>query len=157
MSRQSSASSSGAGLGVAAKVGAVLMFATGLFLFLPTVLFLTVALLPTAVAVVIDRSASRTGWLCVGGLNFAAAAPFLFDLWFKSHTLEHATSIISDVFVITMVYGAAALGWLMYMTTPQIIGTFMQMTSARRIASLKAQQTRLEEEWGPEVTRDGAE
>jgi len=144
----------GAGLGFAAKGGAVLLFATGLFLFLPTVLLLTVVMLPTAVALVVDRSASRSGWLCVGGLNFAAAAPFLFDLWFDDHSLEHATAIISDVFVIMMVYGAAALGWLLYMTTPQIIGTFMQMTSTRRIANLKAQQKRLLEEWGSEVTRD---
>lgn len=150
MSRQTK----GGGLGFAAKGGAVLLFATGLFLFLPTVLLLTVVMLPTAVALVVDRSSSRSGWLCVGGLNFAAAAPFLFDLWFDDHSLEHATAIISDVFVIMMVYGAAALGWLLYMTTPQIIGTFMQMTSTRRIANLKAQQKRLVEEWGSEVTRD---
>jgi hypothetical protein len=144
-------------LGLSAKVGGVLLFVTGLFLFLPTVLLLMVTLLPTAVALVVDRSASRTGWLCVGGLNFAALAPSLFELWFEDHTLQHATTLISDVFTLLTVYGAAALGWLLYMTMPQLIAAFMQMTSSRRIASLKAQQKRLQEEWGPEVARDDAE
>lgn len=153
----SKAPQSQGGMGLPIKVAAVLMFAVGLFLFLPTVLLVTVLMLPTAVALVVDRSASRSGWLCVGGLNFAAAAPFLFDLWFSAHTLETATRTISDVFTVMVVYGAAAFGWLIYMTMPQIIGTFMQMTSTRRIASLKSQQNRLVEEWGPEVARDESE
>ncbi|MBB4284901.1 hypothetical protein [Roseospira goensis] len=151
------ARSESAGIGVAAKVGGVLLFAIGLFLFLPTVLLVTVAMLPTAVALVVDRSASRTGWLCVGGLNFAALAPSLFSLWFETHTLEHATAIIGNVFTLMMIYGAAAFGWLLYMTTPEIIGAFMQMTSTRRITTLKSHQKRLVDEWGPEVAREDGE
>jgi hypothetical protein len=142
------------GVGFSAKIGGVLLFVVGLFLFLPTVLYLVVTMLPTAVALVVDRSASRTGWLCVGGLNFAAGCPGLFELWFEDGSLEHATAMISDVFSLMMIYGAAALGWMIFMTTPQIIGTFMQMTSDRRIARLKAQQKKLTEDWGPEVGHD---
>jgi hypothetical protein len=146
------------GPGMAIKVGVVLMLAIGLFLFLPTVLVLVVCMLPTGVALVVDRSASRTGWLCVGGLNFAALAPSLFDLWLKDHSLEFATGIISDVFTMMLIYGAAAFGWILYLTTPQIIATVMQMNASRRIESLKARQKALVEEWGPEVSReDGRE
>ncbi|MQX36992.1 hypothetical protein [Roseospira navarrensis] len=142
------------GSGMALKVGVVLMLAVGLFLFLPTVLVLVVCMLPTGVALVVDRSASRSGWLCVGGLNFAAMAPSLFELWFEDHSLEFATSVISDVFALMLIYGAAGIGWLVYMTTPRIISSVMEMTSSHRIEKLKAQQQRLVEEWGPEVTRD---
>ncbi len=149
-----SSNSDTAGIGMATKVGVVLLFATGLFLFLPTVLLITVAMLPTAVALVVDRSSSRTGWLCVGGLNFAGLTPALFDLWFDGHTLENATAIMGDVFNIMLIYGAAAMGWMIFMTTPQIIAAFMQMTSDHRVAKLKAQQQQLVEDWGPEVARD---
>lgn len=148
------AGSQSAGIGMAAKVGAILLFVTGLFFFLPTVLLLMVAMLPTGVALVVDRSVSRTGWLCVGGLNFAALSPSLFSLWFEGHTLERATVMIGDVFTLLLIYGAAALGWLLYMTTPEIISAVMQMTSSRRVAKLKAQQKSLVEEWGPEVARE---
>ncbi|MBB4265103.1 hypothetical protein [Roseospira visakhapatnamensis] len=149
-----SSKSDAASMGMAAKVGALLMFATGLFLFLPTVLLVTVAMLPTGVALVVDRSASRTGWLCVGGLNFAGLAPALFELWFEGHTLERAIAIMTDVFTMMLILGAAAVGWVVFLTTPQIIGAFVQMTSDHRIAKLKAQQQQLVEDWGPEVARD---
>lgn len=151
------AHSQGASLGLTAKAGGLLLFAVGLFLFLPTVLYLVVTMLPTAVALVIDRSATRSGWLCVGGLNFAAACPGLFDLWFTDPSLEHATTMITDVFSLLIVYGAAALGWVIYLTTPQIIGAFMEMTSSRRITRLKAQQKQLVEDWGQEVAREEME
>jgi len=143
-----------ASIGATAKIGVVLMFAVGLFLFLPTVLLITVAMLPTGVALVVDRSSSRTGWLCVGGLNFAGLVPGLMELWFDGHTLEHAVRIMSDVLNMMLILGAAGIGWILFMTTPQIIATIMQLTSDRRIAKLKAQQQQLVEDWGPEVARD---
>ncbi|KAA5607641.1 hypothetical protein F1188_02475 [Roseospira marina] len=142
------------GQGMALKVGVVLMLAVGLFLFLPTVLVLVVAMLPTGAALVVDRSASRSGWLCVGGLNFAALAPSLFELWFENNTLEFATGIISNVFTLMLIYGAAAVGWIIYMTMPQVIASVMDMTSSHRIERLKAHQQDLAEEWGPEVARE---
>lgn len=146
------------GSGMAIKVGLVLMLAIGLFLFLPTVLVLVVCMLPTGVALVVDRSVSRSGWLCVGGLNFAALAPSLFEMWFEDHTLEFATGLIGDVMTMMLIYGAAAIGWVLFLTTPQVIATVMQMNSSRRIENLKAQQKDLVEEWGPEVAReDGRE
>jgi|GEM_PF-2334313 len=146
--------SSNTGVGMSVKVGLVLMFAIGLFLFLPTVLLITVAMLPTAVALVVDRSSSRSGWLCVGGMNFAGLAPSLFELWFEGHTLEHAFGIMGNVFNFLTIFGAAALGWVIFQTMPQIVAGFMQMTSERRITNLKAQQQQLVEDWGPEVARD---
>jgi len=139
---------------MAIKVGLVLMLAIGLFLFLPTVLLLVICLLPTGAALVVDRSASRSGWLCVGGLNFAAMAPSLFELWFDKNTLEFATSVISNVFTMILIYGAAAVGWIIYTTMPQIIASVMDMTSTRRIERLKARQQDLIEEWGPEVSQN---
>jgi len=47
---------------------------------LPTILLLFVGLLPSLVAVVAERGRNRYAWMCVGGLNFAGLAPWLFML-----------------------------------------------------------------------------
>lgn len=119
---------------------------------LPTIALLLFGMLPTLVAAIVDRSPSRYAWLSVGGTNLAGAAPYLFQLWFGDHSLQHAFTLLTDVFVVLVMYGAASVGWLLFMAAPPVVGTFLMLTSERRVAALRHAQQRIVEEWGEEVT-----
>ncbi len=122
-------------------------------MFLPTVIFLLFAMLPTIAAYVVEKKPAKYEWICVGGLNFAGAVPFLVTLWMGRHTVEAAGAMLTDVFTLMAIYGAAGVGWLIFMALPPVIGIFMQMKAQRRVATLKATQARLIATWGPEVGR----
>jgi hypothetical protein len=117
----------------------------------PTVIVLSVALVPTAVAFIVERKKGYYGGLTVGACNLAGAAPFLTDLWFKGHTIAAALGIITSVLAWAAFYGAAAVGWAIYTVTPSVISSYMAMTSARQIASLRTKQRELAMTWGPDV------
>ncbi|MGC2854433.1 hypothetical protein ACM64Y_03080 [Novispirillum sp. DQ9] len=121
--------------------------------FMPTLLLVAFAMLPTFVAIVVDRGPKRYGGVTVGGLNFAGVAPYLMDLWAGANDVPHALNILGDVFALVMIFGAAAFGWLLYSATPGVVGAFIGMTSTRRIAALRARQQELLREWGPEVAQ----
>ena len=120
-------------------------------MFLPTVIFLAFAMLPTVAAYIVDRNPDKYEWICVGGLNFAGSVPFLLQLWTGRHTVEAAAAQLTDVFTLMAVYGAAGVGWLMFMALPPVVGVFAQMKAQRRVTTLKATQQRLIQTWGPEV------
>lgn len=120
-------------------------------MFLPTVIFVAFAMLPTLAAYIVDRNPDKYEWICVGGLNFAGCVPFLLRLWTGRHTVDAAAAMLTDVFTLMAVFGAAGLGWLLFMALPPMVGVFMQMRAQRRVANLKATQQRLIQTWGPEV------
>lgn len=133
------------------NIGLLVIAVPLLFVFLPTVIFLAIALLPTLVAVVIDKGPKRFGGMTVGGLNFAGAAPYLLNLWLGDNSVPGALTILSDVFALIMIFGAAAFGWMLYTATPSVVAAVLAMTSTRRLAGLKAKQAQLKDEWGSEV------
>jgi hypothetical protein len=118
---------------------------------IPTVVVLSVALLPTGVAFLIERGKGYYAAATVGAFNLAGAAPFLTDLWFGGHMVDMALDIITNIWAYLIIYLAALFGWAVYATMPSIIGSFMTMTAGRRIESLRATQKDLSQKWGPDV------
>lgn len=142
--------------GVANGIGMLIMGVPLVILFLPTVVLLAFAMLPTAVAFVVERGNYRYGFICVGGFNFAGVSPYLLNMWFERHDITMALDTLSNVFALMLIYGAAGFGWLLYAVTPTLVGSFLSLTSSRRVAKLRADQRKLVEQWGPEVM-DSAE
>jgi len=133
------------------KLG-IILFVMALVPFaLPTLLVMVVGLLPTMAAAFAERGNARYAWVCVGGLNFAGLAPWLFNLWFGHHTLEFAFEQITSVTMLLTAFGASALGSLLYMATPPVVGMVTAMTSQRRAANLAQLQKKLVEQWGDGV------
>lgn len=129
----------------------VLIAAGVSFAIIPTIVVLSVALLPTGVAFLVERG---KGWHCgvtVGSLNLAGAAPYLTDLWIHNHTVDGAIDVITNVWAYMVIYSAAGFGWAIYSTMPALLGSFMAMGAGRRIAALRDQQKELVQKWGPEV------
>lgn len=133
------------------KIGLIAIGVLLVPLFMPTVLFLALAMLPTFVAIIVDRGPKKFGGMTVAGLNFAGAAPSLMSLWFDRHTLDNAIFQLTDVFSLLLIFGSAGFGWVLYAATPTLVMTFLSATASRRLGALKTEQKNLIEDWGPEV------
>ncbi|MDV7339383.1 acyl-CoA synthetase [Terasakiella sp. A23] len=113
-------------------------------------------LLPTFVAVLIDRSPQRFAFFSVFAMNFAGIFPFLLDLWMGSNSMSVAIDSLTDVFSLFTMYGLAALGWVLFAVTPPIVTTVMTFIAQRRVAILRAKQKKLLQEWGEDVTGENS-
>ncbi|MSO98850.1 MAG: hypothetical protein EXR11_11640 [Rhodospirillaceae bacterium] len=129
----------------------VLIAAGVSFAIIPTIVVLSVAMMPTGVAFLIERGKGYYAGVTVGALNLAGAAPYLTDLWVKNHTVDGAIDIITNVWAYMIMYSAALFGWAVYSTMPAVVGSFIAMTAGRRIQALRDQQKELVQKWGPDV------
>ncbi len=121
-------------------------------IFMPTTIVLLMGMIPTVVAAVVDRSGKGTKALTVGAMNLAGCTPFLIDLWSKGHTPDIAVTIISDPRVMSVMYAAAGVGYLISWAMSGLVGTMMVQRGAIRIEDIKRRQEKMVERWGVEVT-----
>ena len=122
-----------------------------------TFLLLIIGLLPSLVALIVDRTPHHSAAICVGASNIAGVAPFLFRLWFETPSLAAATAIVTDVFALAIMYGAAAAGQLLFSGLPRLCVSLNAMMVKRKVQRLRDRQRELVEEWGAEVAGDASE
>lgn len=120
---------------------------------LPTALMLMLALMPTFCALVVAPSQGYYSALSIGALNVAGTWPFLLKLWTTGHNIANAMTIIINPYAWLVIYGAAAVGWMLCQWFPIFVSSFMSIFSARRLKEIERTQKKLIEEWGPEVER----
>ncbi len=128
-----------------------IVFALLLIVSLPTVLLLLFGMLPAIVAYIVDPSKNKTSTICVGTMNFAGVFPYLLSLWTGIHSIDVALGILTDIFALMVMYSAAAVGWMVFMAVPPVVGVLMSGMDRRRIAALRARQKRIVKEWGKDV------
>ena len=124
---------------------------------LPSVMVILFALLPTFVAFIVDNTPEKNAVFCVGSLNVCGVLPYLVDLWTGDNSMDGAILILTDVFSLVVMYGAAALGWMIFQSLPPIIATFITVLAQSRIASLRSDQRKLIEEWGDIVIKPSSD
>lgn len=130
------------------------MLVVGTFLLViaaPTMIILFFGMLPTLVAYIIDRTQQKSATFCVGAINFIGVFPYIMDLWGGFNTVDVALSNVSDLFAMLVMYSAAAFGWLLFMAMPTVVASFVTVLQQRKVATLRAEQKDLIEEWGAEV------
>ncbi|MBL6932116.1 MAG: hypothetical protein ISR45_04140 [Rhodospirillales bacterium] len=129
------------------SVGFVVM----VILSLPSVMLIFFGMLPTTVSAIIDRSAKKHAAFCVGGINICGVFPYLMELWTGDNSMEGAMRILTDVFSLIVMYGAASFGWMIYQSLPPIVATFLTVIAQSRVSSLRSVQRQLIEDWGDDV------
>ena len=117
----------------------------------PTMIVLFFGMLPSVVAYIIDRSKGKAATFCVGSINFVGVFPYIITLWTDTNTIDAAMTFVSDIFVMLVMYSAAAFGWLLFLAMPTVVSSFVLVLQQRKVAQLRAEQKELIEEWGPEV------
>lgn len=121
--------------------------------FVPTTIVLSVGMLPTIVALLVDRTKKKYKVYTVGMMNLTGCIPFLFDMWSRErHNIDAALEYIGDPNTVTLMYFAAFLGYLIDWGMTGIVATYLSHKSRTRIEEIERIQDRLIEKWGKEVT-----
>ena len=120
--------------------------------FLPTTFVLSISMLPTFAAFLVDRSKRKSKAITVGAMNLAGSVPFLLELWTEGHNFERGIEIITNPQAIIVMYAAAAVGYLIDWAMTGIIASFLLQRGKARAKSIKKRQAELIERWGKEVT-----
>jgi hypothetical protein len=140
------------GQGLRTLIWGIVFVGTFMLISLPTVILGFFGLLPTIVAWVVDRSSQKYAMFCVLGMNLSGLLPFLMEIWFENHSVDAATRIMTNVFDLMVIYGAAGFGWMLYVALPPVVTTFLTVMSERRVTVLKSNQKTIIDEWGKSVT-----
>lgn len=156
----SSRASSGAAQGGAKRgkrgVTSVLLLLPALAFLLPTCVVLLIGMMPTAVAFMIDRSRSKHLAITVGLLNFCGTLPGLVTLWEEGQAYATAARVAMDAFFWLTAFGAAAIGWGIFLAMPVLVASIYSVLSGHRLGRLRDRQKHLVSEWGEEVSADAA-
>ena len=124
---------------------------------LPTVILLTVGMVPTLVAYIVDQNPMKYASRTVGYLNFCGCLPYALRLWTGDHSVDAVIGILVDPFAWFAMYGSAAVGWLIYYSTPPVVAAWMAVNHEIRQQALKSRQAELTNEWGNTVRRAATE
>ena len=123
-------------------------------LFSPSsLLIFSLGMIPSLVAFFIDRTDHKYAVYCVSGLNFCGTLPFLLKLT-ADHSLSAAMEIMGDVFTLAIIFAAAGFGWMLFLSIPPVITSFLTVLAEARVKTLKTIQQRIVDEWGSRVTEE---
>ena len=137
--------------GLSVVVSAVLLFMVAL----PTFITLTVGLLPSMMAFMFDRTQGRTMARCIFGLNFSGVAPYILELWQQGEqTVGAATQQIFQPVALSIMDGAAGLGWLLFLAMPPIVANVLNLSAQRRVSELRKSQRDLIKTWGDSLIKE---
>jgi hypothetical protein len=119
---------------------------------LPLCILVLSGLVPTLLATVLDRYRAKYFTRSVGFMNLAGLTPLIVQLWTHGLTMDAVTDILSRPINWLMMYGAAGIGWMLFLGMPSLARVFVDIRADQLQRDLKARAAHLVEEWGEEVT-----
>ncbi len=135
----------------------VFLIASSMMFALPAFIILVMASIPPIVAFIIDRDSEKYAAVAVGSLSFAAALPYVLDLWFGSFTVRAVILSLSDPYTWLVVYSAAAAGWVLYFLLPTVAHSYLKLVSEHKLSALRKECRALAKEWGSAIEPDQPE
>lgn len=118
---------------------------------MPTAILFTIGMIPTMVALVIDRDPEKYAAVTVGSLNFCGVMPAAISLWQSGHTIDRATTLLLGPFNLLWILLGAAAGWLVYFAVPPLVSMTIGIKAKAEIERLGKRQQELIQEWGEAV------
>lgn len=123
----------------------------GVFLF-PTTLLLSVGMIPTFVAYIVNRKTQKIRTYCVGMMNLGGCVPFVVDTWARGHTIDTALNHVFDPQAIVIMYFAAAIGYMIDWSISGIIASVITQKAQLRLEQIDKIQAEMIERWSEDVT-----
>lgn len=140
------------GMGWHGQIFMVILCLLGV-IFSATSVLLIFGMLPTFVAIFIDRTKEKLKPLTVGAMNLAGCFPFILELWMSgTHDVSSAIAKVMEPRTIVVIYLAAAIGYMIDWAMTGIVSSIMYQKGLGRLADIEKLQKGLLERWGPEVT-----
>jgi len=118
-------------------------------------IFFFIGMFPAMVAYVIDHDKNKYIFSTVAALNFAGVFPHMMDIYIQGGTFNAIKEKLIDAMVWFEMYSAAAMGWAIVWVSPIIAAMALEGVYKGRILHMENIQKKVEEDWGPEVTRRG--
>jgi hypothetical protein len=132
----------------------ILLMILGILL-LPSTILLLAGMVPTMVAILTDLDSRKPAAMSVGAVNLCGVLPFEIALWRGGQTMPHAMQLLTDIETLAAMYGAAALGSVIYYAVPPVVGGLIAYRSQMRVHELERRQAALREAWGGDVVPGG--
>lgn len=117
-------------------------------------IFFSAAMLPTIIALFFDRNAHKCASATICTFNLIGAMPYLMKLWDSNYIDDAAKSIIANVDTWMIIYGAAFIGQLLYMSIPLLIIRLHIAKSKVQANALEKRCKQISEEWGIKPTEE---
>lgn len=114
-------------------------------------IFFAAAMLPTIFAIFIDKNNHKclSATLCT--FNLIGALPYLMKMWGSTSIDYISKQILADVNTWMVIYGAAFIGQLLYISMPLLIVKIYTTKIRLQVDNFKKQRQELSEIWGIEV------
>ena len=122
-----------------------------MIMFLPTTFMIAVGMLPTFVAIVVDKEEGKNKSFTIGAMNLAGVFPYLLGLWTQSNSMPQAMDYLADPKTIIVIYSAAAVGYLINWSVTMAVSSILVQRSRLRIKRIEEEKLALEERWGKKV------
>jgi len=122
--------------------------------FYESIVLLVIGMIPTGIALALDRSRHKDQARSVGYLNFAGCLPWAVDFWASGGNLDRVFEIVGDPLVLAVMYTAAATGWALCFILRPFVAAYLTVAADYREGQTRKRQDELVAEWGDEV-RDG--
>lgn len=119
---------------------------------LPAIVIIIIGLLPTITVLLID-SKNVNKLTMVGCFNLAGVFICLMNI-FNQFNLNHAITILGNVFNIIIMLGAAALGMILYYELPNLFLLISKAFAQRRLRNIDNKLEKIADEWGRECIAD---
>jgi hypothetical protein len=113
---------------------------------------LAAGLLPTLVALILDRHAALYLTRTVAAMNLAGVTWPALALWEAGLSMAGLREVLGNPLSWLAMYGGASLGWLLYLAIPPVAQLWIEVQADDARARLGARAKALVEEWGEEVT-----
>ncbi len=143
--RQTKSNEGGRGMG--RLIGTGLLMLPVIAVLMPSCIVLAINMAPTIVAYVIDRTREKNLAVTVGLLNVCGTLPAEVELWKRGQSYAAAMDIASDAFYWLVAYGAAAVGWAVYLMLPPILSHYYAATTEARMQTHLRKQQALIQSW----------
>ncbi|MEZ5830513.1 MAG: hypothetical protein R3D05_04995 [Dongiaceae bacterium] len=118
----------------------------------PMAIVLVAALVPSAVARIVDASPGRYLTWTVFSLNLVGALYFVHELLTLGNTLDAVAVVLQDAIGWLAAFSGAGCGWLLFLGTPPIVAKMAEAQSALRLRRVHRDQAQLTSEWGEVVS-----
>ena len=119
---------------------------------LPAIVIIIIGLLPTITVLLIDTK-NVNKLTMVGCFNLAGVFICLMNI-FNQFNLNHAITILGNVFNIIIMLGAAALGMILYYELPNLFLLISKAFAQRRLRNIDNKLEKIADEWGRECIAD---
>ena len=124
---------------------------------LPMCILFVLGMLPTITAAIVDRRRGRYLARAVAAMNLAGMVQPVIQLLHIGMSLAGVQHVLSDARTWLVMYGAAAIGWLLNLGMPSMARILVDVRADQMQRQLEARSKELVAEWGDDVAGRKAE